>query len=293
MEIGVAFPQVEIGTDPHKIRDFAQAVEEMGFQHISCIDHVLGARAPDPNVPWSAAYTRDRQFHEPLVLFGYLAAVTQKVRMATAILILPQRQTALVAKQAAEVDVLSQGRLTLGVGIGWNEVEYVALNENFRNRARRYEEQFEVLRKLWTEDLVTFEGKYHTINDAGINPLPVQQPIPLWIGAFEDVAVERACRIANGWFTKPWMLPDEDGKRVLDQVSGWLDKYGRDKSKFAINAVTMAKRGSVNQWVADTEAWRETGISHCTFRTIDAPFETLNDHINACRTYAEAIGLKG
>jgi probable F420-dependent oxidoreductase len=213
--------------------------------------------------------------------------------MATAILILPQRQTALVAKQAAEVDILSQGRLTLGVGIGWNEVEYVALNEGFRNRARRYEEQFEVLRKLWTEQLVTYKGQYHEINDAGINPLPIQQPIPLWIGAFEDVAIERACRIADGWFTRPWMRPDGEGKATLDQVNTWLDKYGRDRSKFAINGVTMAKMGSVNQWVADTEAWREMGLSHCTFRTIDAPYETIDQHIEACRTYADAIGLKG
>ena len=293
MEIGVAFPQVEIGTDPVVIRDFAQAVEGMGFKHISCIDHVLGARAPN-EVPWSASYTIDRQFHEPLVLFGFLAAVTQKVRMATAILILPQRQTALVAKQAAEVDVLSSGRLTLGVGIGWNEVEYVALNEGFKNRARRYEEQFEVLRALWTEQLVTFKGKYHTIDDAGINPLPVQRPIPLWIGAFEDVAVQRACRIADGWFTKPWMTPDDDdSKRVLDQVGVWLDEYGRDKDGFSINAVALAKRGSVNQWVADTEGWRNMGVSHCTFRTIDAPYETIDQHLAACQEYADAIGLKG
>jgi len=291
MEIGVAFPQVEIGTDPVAIRDFAQAVEEMGFRHISCVDHVLGARNPDPSVPWSSSYTRDRMFHEPLVLFGFLAAATAKVRLATAILILPQRQTALVAKQAAEVDVLTRGRLTLGMGIGWNEVEYVALNEKFQNRARRFEEQFEVLRKLWTEELVTFKGKYHTLQDVGINPLPVQRPIPLWIGAFEGVAVKRACRIAEGWFAKPWMLPDDEGKAVLDQVRGWLDQYDRDVSDFAIDAVTMAKRGGVNQWVADTEAWREIGVSHCTFRTIDASLETINDHIHACRTFAEAVGL--
>jgi len=291
MEIGVAFPQVEIGTDPNVIRDFAQAVEEMGFKHLSCIDHILGAREPN-EVAWSSNYTRDRQFHEPLVLFGFLAAVTKSIRMATAILILPQRQTALVAKQAAEVDVLSQGRLTLGMGIGWNEVEFVAQNENFKNRARRMEEQFEVLRALWTNELVTFKGKYHQIDDAGINPLPVQQPIPLWIGAFQDVAIQRACRIADGWFTRPWMLPDDEGKAALDQIDTWLAEHGRDRSNFAINAVTMAKNGSVNQWVADTEAWRDLHVSHCTFRTIDAPYETIDQHIEACRTYAEAVGLK-
>jgi probable F420-dependent oxidoreductase len=292
MEIGVAFPQVEIGTDPIVIRDFAQAVEGMGFKHLSCIDHILGARVPN-DVPWSPNYTRDRQFHEPLVLFGFLAAVTRSIRMATAILILPQRQTALVAKQAAEVDVLSQGRLTLGMGIGWNEVEFVAQNETFKNRARRMEEQFEVLRMLWTNELVTFKGKYHEINDAGINPLPVQQPIPLWIGAFQDVAIQRACRIADGWFTRPWMRPDDEGKATLAQVDAWLAEHGRDRSTFAINAVTMAKNGSVNQWVDETEGWRNMGVSHCTFRTIDAPYETIDQHIAACRTYADAIGLKG
>ncbi len=187
----------------------------------------------------------------------------------------------------------SQGHLTLGVGIGWNEVEYITLNEGFKNRARRYEEQFEVLRKLWTEQLVTYKGQYHEINDAGINPLPVQQPIPLWIGAFEDVAIERACRIADGWFTRPWMQPDDEGKCPLEQVDGWLDKHGRDRSKFAINGVAMAKMGSVNQWVADTEGWRELGLSHCTFRSIDAPYETIDQHLAACQEYADAIGLKG
>ena len=291
MELGIVLPHHEIGTDPGAIKEFAVGAEELGAGHLLVYDHVLGAQRDRPG-GFNGPYDSDTAFHEPMVLFGFIAAVTRRVDLVTAILILPQRQTALVAKQAAEVDVLSQGRLTLGMGIGWNEVEFVAQNENFKNRARRMEEQFEVLRALWTNELVTFKGKYHEINDAGINPLPVQQPIPLWIGAFQDVAIQRACRIADGWFTRPWMRPDDEGKATLAQVDAWLAEHGRDRSTFAINAVTMAKNGSVNQWVDETEGWRNMGVSHCTFRTIDAPYETIDQHIEACRTYADAIGLK-
>ena len=286
MQLGFNLPISDTGGDPATVKTLAQTAEGLGYDYLAVPDH-----ASRPN--WGARNTSADCFHDPFVLFGYLASCTQSIGFSTEVMIIAQRQAALMAKQAASLDVLCGGRFRFGVGVGWNEVEFVALNEGFKNRARRLEEQFEVLRALWTNELLTFEGKYHTIKDAGINPLPVQQPIPLWIGAFEDVAVERACRIADGWFTKPWMLPDDEGKQVLDQVRGWLGKHGRDPAKFAINSVTLAKNGSVNQWVADTEAWREQGISHCTFRTIDAPFDTIDQHLAACRAYAEAIGLNG
>ena len=177
MRIGVAFPTTEIGTDPAVIRAFAEAAEDLGYDHITLIDHVLQAGTAEAD-DWRAYYTRDNMFHEPMVLFGFLAAVTQRIELATAILILPQRPTVLVAKQAAEIDVLTGGRLRLGVGIGWNKLEFDAMGQNFRNRARRIEEQVAVLRALWTNELVTYDGEWHRIEEAGINPLPVQQPIP-------------------------------------------------------------------------------------------------------------------
>jgi probable F420-dependent oxidoreductase len=180
MRLGVTFPQTEIGDDPDDIVDFVRAAEAGGFTFLMPYDHVLGAglaHRPD----WRGPYNAETPFHEVFVLFGFLAAIT-RLELVSGVLVLPQRQTALVAKQAAEVDVLTRGRFRLGVGIGWNEVEYQALGEGFRDRARRYEEQIEVLRLLWTNDVVTFKGRYHEIDEAGILPRPVQQPIPIWMG---------------------------------------------------------------------------------------------------------------
>ena len=199
MKIGVTFPQTEIGSDPAAVLDYAQAAEGLGFSHLIVFDHVLGANAA--NRPgWSGAYQHTDSFYEPFALFGYLAGVTRRLELVTAVIILPQRQTALVAKQAATVDVLSGGRLRLGVGIGWNDVEYEALGENFHDRGRRSEEQIEVMRALWTNELVTYEGRWHRITDAGINPLPVQRPIPVWLGGGADPVLRRVARMADGWF---------------------------------------------------------------------------------------------
>ena len=177
MKVGVVFPQTEIGADPTAVKDYAQASEDLGFSHLLAYDHVLGAN-PASRPDWRAPYSHLDMFHEPFVLFGYLAGLTQRIELVTGIIILPQRQTVLVAKQAAALDVLSKGRLRLGIGIGWNAVEYEALGEDFKNRGRRSEEQIDVLRKLWTQQLVTYNGQWHKITDAGINPLPVQRPIP-------------------------------------------------------------------------------------------------------------------
>ncbi|GCE23978.1 hypothetical protein KDK_77780 [Dictyobacter kobayashii] len=197
MQIGVTFPQTEIGADPQVIRDYAQAVEGMGYQHVLIYDHVLGA---DPtHRPGWTGYTHTEMFHEPFVLFGYLAALTQ-LELVTGVIILPQRQTALVAKQAAEVDVLSGGKFRLGIGVGWNPVEYEALGTDFSTRGRVVEEQIELLRQLWSKEVVTFKGRYHTVTEAGLSPLPVHRSIPVWIGGSSDSALRRAARIADGWF---------------------------------------------------------------------------------------------
>src|SRR5215472_4455384 len=231
MQIGVVFPQLEIGADPSAIRAYAQAVEEMGFSHIMVFDHVLGADIT--NRPgWHGAYTSKDMFHEPFVLFGYLAAATQRVGLVTSVIILPQRQTALVAKQAAEVDVLSSGRLRLGIGVGWNPVEYQALGEDFATRGARSEEQIAVLRALWTQPTVTFKGRWHQIEDAGIKPLPVQRPIPIWIGGGAEATLRRAGRIGDGWF--PQMAPDERAGAMVERLRLYTREAGRADSAVGI-----------------------------------------------------------
>jgi probable F420-dependent oxidoreductase len=205
MRIGAVFPQMEIGDDPGAIRSWAQAVEELGYQHVLAFEHVLGA-GTDTRPGWQHAYTSETLFHEVFVLFGYLAAVTSRVELVTGVLVLPQRQTALVAKQAAEVDVLSGGRLRLGVGVGWNEVEYQALGASFGDRGARSEEQVEVLRRLWAEPTITYSGRWHQVDNAGINPLPVRRRIPVWFGGHAEAALRRVGRVGDGWL--PELGPD-------------------------------------------------------------------------------------
>ena len=182
MRVGVTFPQTELGGDPGAVRAYAERVEELGYRHILIYDHVVGAD-PQVHTGWNGPYDVYTTFHEPFVMYGYLAAVTRSLELVTGVIILPQRQTALVAKQAAEVDLLSGGRFRLGIGVGWNAVEYEALGEDFGSRGKKSAEQIELLRRLWTEQSVTFDGDFHQVTGAGIAPLPVQRPIPVWIGA--------------------------------------------------------------------------------------------------------------
>ena len=198
MQLGAIFPQTEIGADPAGVRDFAQAAEDLGYEHLLVFDHVLGADA-SKRESWERPYSSVDMFHEPFVLFGYLGAITQKLEFVTGVLILGQRQTALVAKQAAEVDVLTGGRLRLGIGVGWNDVEYEGLNEDFTNRGRRSAEQIEVMRLLWTQEVVDYHGRYHNITHAGINPRPAKS-IPVWFGGGAPQVVRRIGRMGDGWF---------------------------------------------------------------------------------------------
>lgn len=206
MRIGVIFPQIEFGPDPGAIRAYAQTAQALGFSHILGFDHVLGAD-PARRPGWGSRYTHQHLFHEPFVLFGCFAAAAPGLELVTGVIILPQRQTALVAKQAAEIGILSGGNFRLGVGIGWNKVEYEALNENFHNRGRRCDEQIQLLRELWTNPVVNFESRYHTVVAAGLNPLPVQQPIPIWIGGDSDAAAARVGRLGNGWIRTAGPMP--------------------------------------------------------------------------------------
>ena len=274
MRIGVVFPQTELGGDPAVVRAYGQRVEELGFTHILAYDHVVGA---DPRVHqgWQGPYDIDTTFHEPFVMFGYLAAVTS-VELVTGVIILPQRQTVLAAKQAAEVDLLTGGRFRLGIGLGWNAVEYEALGEKFTNRGKRSEEQVEVMRKLWTERSVTFGGKYHTVTGAGLAPMPNQRPIPVWLGAASDRALERAGRLGDGWF--PMVGPGPGLDHAREQVTRAAAAAGRD-------ADSLGMEGRVN-WTGDRDkaaahiaTWKTTGATHLSVNTMNAGLATLDDHL--------------
>lgn len=289
MRIGVVFPQTEFGNDPIAIRDYAQTVEGLGFTHILAYDHVLGAN-PDRPGGWQGAYTYQHPFHEVFVLFSFMAAVTEKIELVPGILILPQRQTALVAKQAASLDVLSGGRLRLGVGLGWNEVEYIALGEDFHTRGRRIEEQVVLLRRLWTEPLVTFEGRWHTVPDAGINPLPVQRPIPIWFGGDSDAALRRMARLGDGWM--PRTRSPEANRALLDALDRYLAEAGRSRpADFGLEPRLSYGSGNADEWQAQIEQWRLLGATHLSVNTMDCGFASPAEHINALQRFAEAVGL--
>ncbi len=291
MQVGISIHTTEIGNDPIAIRDFVQAAEDMGYEHLTLIDHVIqsGKAVADD---WRAFYTRDNAFHEPLIFYAYVAALTKSIELATAILILPQRQTALVAKQCAELDLLSGGRLRLGVGIGWNEMEFDVLHENFRNRARRVVEQIEVMRKLWTNELVDFEGEFHKIADAGINPLPVQRPIPVWIGAFVEPAIKRAGRVADGWFANPRVPPGPESEKHFEFFRGGAREAGRDPDKLGIDATVLAGDRGSQAWAAEAEQWQAMGTTHLTFRTMAAGMTSNDQHIEAIRKFREVWPAK-
>jgi probable F420-dependent oxidoreductase len=264
MRTGVVFPQVEIGDDPVLCRDFAQTAEGLGYTHLLVFDHVLGAsraHRPDRRMP----YDSDDSFHEPFVLYGYLSGLTERIELVTGVLVLPQRQTALVAKQAAEVDVLSGGRLRLGVGVGWNDVEYQALGEDFHDRGRRIEEQVRLLRALWTEPVVDFEGRWHRVPHAGINPLPVQRPVPVWFGGEAEPVLRRVGRLGDGWF--PQMLPDDRARGMLDRIRRHSLDGGRDPGEIGIEPRVEVRYGEPASWPALIEGWRRLGATHMGIST--------------------------
>ena len=284
MQLGVTFPQNEIGADPAVIRDYAQAIEGVGYKHVVVFDHVLGA---DPtNRPGWQRYTHREMFHEPFVLLGYLAALTQ-LEMVPAVIILPQRQTALVAKQAAEVNILTGGKLRLGVGVGWNPVEYEALGVSFNTRGRMIEEQVEVMRLLWSQGVVSYKGRFHTITEAGLNPLPIGHSIPIWMGGSADVLLRRVARLGDGWF--PQGQPDNKMRETIERLRGYIREAGRDPGTIGLEARMNAREGDLDDWVRMTEGWRELGATHISINTMGAGFKSLHDHIDAIRRYKEAI----
>ncbi|QLL07615.1 LLM class F420-dependent oxidoreductase [Mycobacterium vicinigordonae] len=281
MRIGVVLPQTELGGDRGAVGAYGQRVEELGFTHILAYDHVLGA---DPAVHqgWQGPYDIDSTFHEPFVVFGYLAAITS-LELVTGVIILPQRQTVLVAKQAAEVDLLTGGRFRLGVGLGWNAVEYEALGERFNNRGRRSEEQVELMRKLWTQRSVSFEGKYHTVIGAGLTPRPRQQPIPVWFGAATDRAYERAGRLADGWF--PMMEPGPGLDQARERVERAAEAAGRTAVELGMEG-RVSWSGDRDKAVADLAAWKAAGATHVSVNTMGAGLMGVDAHLSALEQVA-------
>ena len=276
MKLGAVFPQTEIGADRAGVREYLQAVRELGFDHLVAYDHVLGA--DDARHPGLVGpYRAEHMFHEILVLFGYVAALAPELELVTGVVIAPQRQTALLAKQAAEIDVLTGGRFRLGLGIGWNPVEYEAQGEDFTNRGRRFEEQIELMRRLWTEPVLDFEGRWHTVTAAGLNPLPVQRPIPIWIGGSAERALRRAALLADGFF--PQRPLEEGWPATLERMREWLEEAGRDWALFGIEQRINVAAGTPEDWQQTADEWRGLGATHLSVVTTGAGFASPGAHM--------------
>jgi probable F420-dependent oxidoreductase len=294
MKLGVMLPLTDVGGEPATARQFAQAAERLGYDHLALADHVLGVNAAN-RPEYANRNTSKDLFHDPFVLFGYLAACTTRIGFSTQILILAQRQTVLVAKQAASLDVLSEGRFRLGIGVGWNKVEFVGLNEDFSNRGRRSEEQVRLLKALWAEPHVSFDGKWHKIEDAGINPLPPRRSIPLWFGGHEDVTLERIAKWGDGWI----MLahpPGDAARAAFDKLRGFTKEAGRDPSAIGIEVWTSTAVGDAGAWRDEVKVWRDLGVTHVTLNTTFGryhhkriPGRTMADHMAALERYREAV----
>jgi probable F420-dependent oxidoreductase len=294
MRTGVVFPQTEIGADPVVIRDYAQTVEALGYSHVLAYDHVLGAN-PVREGGWRGPYTYRDTFHEPFVLFSYLAAATRDLEFMPGVLILPQRETALVAKQAAALDVLSGGRLRLGVGTGWNEVEYIALGQDFHRRGARMDEQLALMRALWTEELVTFQGRWHTVLDAGLNPLPVQRPIPIWFGGRADVVLRRVARAGQGWL--PPYRRIAEAADSLQRLWDYVETAGRRRDEIGLEprlhfreVRALASGDQAGLLVDRLHEWEAAGATHISVNTMDAGFTSASQHLAALERFMTALG---
>ena len=290
MKVGAIFPQTECGTDVKAIGEFARVVEAMGFDHLFVADHVLGADPKFHSHPSLANYSHEAVVHEALTLMAYLAAITSRITLATGILILPQRQTALVAKQAAQIDVLSGGRLRLGIGVGWNAVEFEALNETFENRGRRSAEQVEVLRALWTRRVVDFRGEFHRISHAGLNPMPIQRPIPIWFGVGSreqsvppDAALRRIARLADGW--SPNLAPDAQGQAVV----GYARAAGRDPAGLPLEGRIRLAGQRPDGWAKQVDGWKALGATSVIAEPRGAGLSFPDGHLDVLRRFKETV----
>jgi probable F420-dependent oxidoreductase len=283
MLLNALFPTRDIGTDPAQIRDWAQAAEGLGYHCIEVADHVFGAA---PRGDWKPTYSEHDPFHETFTTMAFIAAVTKTVTLCSGVLILPQRQTGVVAKQAAEVDILSGGRLRLGVGVGWNHVEYEALNEEWKTRGARQAEQIEVMRKLWTEDLVTYQGRFHKLEAVTMLPPPVQRPIPVWFGGSSDAAVRRAARIGDGYM--PIMTP-EAAEPKLALLRETMAAHGRDPAKFGLEGWLRFDEADPQRWAKAAEGWQRLGAQMVMLYPMYR-MPRLDDQIETLRRFKDVAG---
>ena len=284
MQLNAMFPTRDIGSDPARIRDWAQAAEDLGYAYIEVPDHVFGAAARDG---WTPRYDETDPFHETFVMLGFLAAVTKRIRLSSGILIAPQRQTGVIAKQAAEVDLLSGGRLRLGVGVGWNHVEYEALGVEWKTRGARQAEQIEVMRRLWSGELVTYKGRFHDLRAVNIVPPPAQRPIPIWLGGFSDAVVKRAARIGDGWM--PILAPDAQAGQKLALLREELGRHGRDPAKFGIEGWLRMHDPDPQQWAAAANGWRRLGADMVMLYPMYR-MPKLQDQIETLRRFKDVAG---
>ncbi|MAN69738.1 MAG: LLM class F420-dependent oxidoreductase [Gammaproteobacteria bacterium] len=285
MEIGAVFPHNEIGTDPQAIKDYAQGVEELGVTHLLIYDHVLGADRDRPG-GFEGPYDKDVAFHEPFTTFAFIAAVTKKLDMITTVMILPQRQTVLVAKQAAELAILSNNRFKLGIGVGWNTVEYTGLNENFKNRGKRQEEQVELMRLLWESEVLEYKGDYHHIDKASINPRP-SKSVPIWFGGGAPQLIERCADLGDGWI--PLMGPNEAARKTLAAIKEKRKSKGLDWDNFGVQAQAQYAGGDAERWNKHAEKWRNLGASHLAIATHNAEPTNVDGHLGRIKEYLNAV----
>ena len=295
MRLGVMLPLHDIGGDPAVLRDFVHETEAMGYTNLGLADHVLGVNAasrPD----WGDRNTSADLFHDPFVCFGFLAGICRPgTEFSTQVLILAQRQAVLVAKQAACLDVLSGGRFRLGVGVGWNPVEFTALNENFSNRGRRSAEQVEVMQALWRDPHVSFKGRWHTVEDAGINPRPASGKIPVWFGGHVDQTLERIARLGDGWIMNAYP-PGDTALAEFARLRAMAKANGRGPADIGIEVWTSGGTGTPADWRAEAAFWKQAGATHLTLtntfnrrhhRRIAG--KTVKDHLDVQRRYRDAV----
>jgi probable F420-dependent oxidoreductase len=287
MQIGVVYPQTELGGDPIAVRRIGRAVEDLGFDHLLAYDHVLGAVHADRRPPLTGPYTEHDPFHDPFVMFGYLAGITERIGFATGILILPQRQTALVARQAADVDLLSGGRLRLGVGVGWNPVEYEALGEDFGTRGARQEEQIDLLRRLFSEPVVDFSGRFDRVDRAALVPKPTR-PVPIWLGGFGQAAFERAARLADGFIFFGGGTDRAIGawNRARDRVAD----LGRSADEFGGDYVAVSG-ANLDELAKEVTDWREAGGTHLSVVTMGLGLDSVDAHLDYLASVADALNI--
>ena len=286
MEFGAVVPHHEIGTDPGAIRAYAQGAEELGCTHLLIYDHVMGADRDRPG-GFQGPYDKDVAFHEPFVLYGFLAAVTERVELVTAVMILPQRQAVLAAKQAAEVAILSGNRLVLGIGVGWNTVEYDGLNEDFATRGRRQEEQVDLMRRLWVEDSMSYEGEFHRFEKASILPRP-SAPVPILFGGSAPALIDRCARLGDGWI--PLGSPNEKSEARLADLRRIRESHGLSMDGFEIRAQAQYAGGTPERWQSHADAWRRLGATHLAIATHHAGDTDVDGHLARIAEYREAVG---